>query len=95
MRSYDKAVDDYECFQIFTDSLVVTVSQEAEVNAGKLSHTKTGIYPQVFLIRASNGGALCLTRCSHASPQRKEVLAFAALIYFKAHWVRLEVRHNV
>ncbi|KAL5962336.1 hypothetical protein TSMEX_009949 [Taenia solium] len=32
MRSYDKAVDDYECFQIFTDSLVVTVSQEAEVN---------------------------------------------------------------
>ncbi|CDS40513.1 conserved hypothetical protein [Echinococcus multilocularis] len=32
MRSYDKAVDDYECFQIFTDSLVVTISQETDVN---------------------------------------------------------------
>ncbi|VDM33482.1 unnamed protein product [Hydatigera taeniaeformis] len=37
MRFYSKAVDDYECFQIFTDSLVVTVSQEVEVNAGKWS----------------------------------------------------------
>ncbi|VDO01808.1 unnamed protein product [Rodentolepis nana] len=35
MKAYEKAVDDFECFQIFMDSMVITTSQESDVTPGE------------------------------------------------------------
>ena len=37
MEGYSKAIDDYDCFQIYLDSLVLKISQGAEGITGELN----------------------------------------------------------
>ncbi|KAM7541573.1 hypothetical protein Aperf_G00000026272 [Anoplocephala perfoliata] len=61
MKAYDKAIDDFDCFQILMDSMVIAVSQEPEVNSEtekRISHQETSYALSPRMLRKITYGSL-------------------------------------
>ncbi|VDL61359.1 unnamed protein product [Hymenolepis diminuta] len=61
MKAYEKAVDDFECFQIFMDSMVITAGQEPDVNPEvekQISHRETSYALSPRMLRKITYGSL-------------------------------------